>query len=160
MTKRLIQNILKGESSSCRCSMILIGREEETQNNVFQILNTSRTTRRNPRTFLGPGSEKKWKGKSNYPPEGKLQDTANMMVEPFGESGHPVNKGVSPLARGILRKKSNKETVHFNAVAWNTELQYRTNHSANQLSIYGAVERWWPGDRAPKARHQQAAADP
>ena len=59
-------------------------------------------------TFFGPGSEEKWCGKSNYFPEGNWHDTANMMVEKFEESGQPVFKGVSPLARGILRKKNNK----------------------------------------------------
>ena len=38
---------LKTESSSCRCSMVLIGREEEIQKSVFQIPIKSRTTRRN-----------------------------------------------------------------------------------------------------------------
>ena len=40
-------------------------------------------------TFFGSGSEKKWYGKSDDPPEGKWQDTANMMVEQFKESGQP-----------------------------------------------------------------------
>ena len=47
----------------------------------------------------------------------------NGKTEPtFEGSGHPVFKGVSPLARGILRNKNNKETIHFNADASNTEL--------------------------------------
>ena len=70
--KKLNLKVLKIESFSCRCSMILIGREEEIQT------------------------------------ERKCQDTANMRVEQFEESGHSVFKGVSPLARGILRKKNNK----------------------------------------------------
>ena len=76
---------------------------------------------------------------TSYPLEGKWQATADLMVERFEESGHPAFKSVSPLARGILRKKNNKETIHFTADASNTELLYRTIHSANQLSIYGAV---------------------
>ena len=43
----------KIESSSCRCSMILIGREEEIQKNVFQVPNKSRTKRRNSRKGTG-----------------------------------------------------------------------------------------------------------
>ena len=64
------------------------------------------------------------------------------MVEQFEESGHPVFKSVSPSARGILRKKNNKETIHFSAHPSNTELLFRTIHSANQPSIHGAVARW------------------
>ena len=41
--KTLNLKLLKTESCSCRCSMTLIGREEEIQNSVFQIPNKSRT---------------------------------------------------------------------------------------------------------------------
>ena len=40
------------------------------------------------------------------------------------------------------RKKKNKETIHFNADASNTELLYRTIRSTNQLRIFGAVAKW------------------
>ena len=43
------------------------------------------------------------------------------------------------LSRGILKKKNNRDTIHFNADASNTELLFRIIHSVNQLSIYGAV---------------------
>ena len=46
------------------------------------------------------------------------------------------------LSRGILRKKKNRDTIHFNADASNTELLFRLIHSVNQLSIYGAVSSW------------------
>ena len=35
-----------------------------------------------------------------------------------------------------------EDTIHFNAGASNTELLFRTIHSANQISIYGAVSSW------------------
>ena len=38
--------------------------------------------------------------------------------------------------------KNNRDTIHFTADASNTELLHRTIHSANQLSIYGAVAYW------------------
>ena len=53
--------------------------------------------------------------------------------------GIQYSKSASPLARGILRRKNIKETIHFSADALNTELLCRTIHSANQLSIFGAV---------------------
>ena len=95
-------------------------------------------------------------------PEEKWQDTANMMVEQFELSGRPVFKGVSPLVRGTLRKKDNKETIHFSADASNTELFFfRTVHPANQLSVYGAVARWCEDvgmksdEKPPKTRNDE-----
>ena len=126
--------------------MILVGPEEEIQNNVFQIPIKSRTTGRNSRRGTGHSSdlEAQRSGMENQInfPEGNWLDTANMMVEQFKASGHPVFKGVSPLARGILRKKNNEETIHFSADASNTALSDRTIHIANQVSTYGAVARW------------------
>ena len=43
---------------------------------------------------------------------------------------------------GTLKKKNNRDTIHFNADASNTELLFRIIHSVNQLSIYGAVSNW------------------
>ena len=59
------------------------------------------------------------------------------MVGRFKETGHPVFKSISALSRGILKGKNNSDTIHFTADASNTELLYRTIHSANQLSNYG-----------------------
>ena len=136
--KTLNLKLLKIESSSRRCSMIWIsnGQREEIQNNVFQILNKLRTTRRNSRrhwTFLGPGSEKKWYGTLSEKLEGKLDSTATRLVKRFKESGHPVFKSISALSRGILKRKFNRDTIHFTADASNTELFFRTIHSAKQL---------------------------
>ena len=52
--------------------------------------------------FLGPGEESKWyQGyATNYDGE-----SASQMVDDFENSGHPVFRGISPLGRGILRKK-------------------------------------------------------
>ena len=55
---------------------------------------------------------------------------------------HPVFKSISALAHGILRRKNNRDTLHFTADAPNTEISHRTIHSANQLSVYGAVTSW------------------
>ena len=96
-------------------------------------------TRQEPREEIHAGALDipwTWKrkhGKSNYFREGKWQDTANMMVEQFEESGHPVFRGVSPMVRGNLRKNNNKKTIHFNADASSAEFFNRAIHSANQL---------------------------
>ena len=58
------------------------------------------------------------------------------------KSGHPVFRGTSALDRGTLKRKSGRNTIHFTADSGNIELMLRTIHSANQLSIDGAVSNW------------------
>ena len=79
-------------------------------------------------TFLGPGDEKKWQG-------GKWDSTATQMVERFKDTGHPVFKSISALSRGTLKKKNNRDTVHFNADASNTEFLF-LNHSFCESAQY------------------------
>ena len=88
---------------------------------------------------LGPGDETKLYANRNYTPEGKWDSMATQMVQRFRGTGHPVFARASALSRGILRRLQGKETTHFNADSSNTELLFRSIHSANQLSIYGAI---------------------
>ena len=67
---------------------------------------------------------------------------ANKVVPRFKETGHLVFKSISALSRGILKKKKGKSTIHFNGDSMNAELLVQTHHSANQLSVYGAVANW------------------
>ena len=90
-------------------------------------------------TFFGPGDEKKWYGTLPDTRERKWDSFAAQMVERFKDTGHPVLKSISALSRGILKRKNNRDTIHFNADASNTDLLFRIIHSVNQLSIYGAV---------------------
>ena len=65
------------------------------------------------------------------------------MVEEFKETVPQYSRvSISALSPGILKRKNNSDTIHFNADASNTRLQSRTIHSANQLSINGAVSSW------------------
>ena len=64
------------------------------------------------------------------------------MVGHFKENGHPVFKGISAVSRGILQGKNGRCIIHFNVDSSDTDLLFRTIHSANQLSIYGAVSSW------------------
>ena len=95
-------------------------------------------------------------GGCNYKPEGKWNSIASQMVQRFKETGHAIFTSAGALRRGILRKLKGKDTVHFNADTSNTELLFRMIHSANQLSIYGAVSKWCeefglkPEERGPK----------
>ena len=60
----------------------------------------------------------------------------------FKESGRPIFRGTSALNRGLLKRKGGRYTIHFNAEVSSADLFFRTIHSANQLSIYGAVVSW------------------
>ena len=61
-------------------------------------------------------------------PDGEWDSTATQMVERFKETNHPVFKSISALSREILKKKNNRDTIHFNADAPNTELLFRIIH--------------------------------
>ena len=143
--RQINQNILKIESSSCQCSMTSIGRTDEFQKSVLGISKRSSITQKRfplgHSSFLGPG-EDKWKRSPNYKPERKWCMTADVMVEYFKESGHPVFRGISTLNRCVMKRKGGRCTIHFSAGSSNIELLFRTIHSANEPSIYGAVVSW------------------
>ena len=51
-------------------------------------------------------------------------------------------RGISALNRGFLKRKGGRCPIHFNAESSSAELLFRTIHSANQLSFYGAAASW------------------
>ena len=57
------------------------------------------------RSFLGPGSEKKWYSISEDSPLGEWDRVAEQMMIKFEESGHPIFRAASPLSRGVLKSK-------------------------------------------------------
>ena len=63
------------------------------------------------RSFLGPGSEKKWYSFSEDSPQGEWDRVAEQMMIKFAESGHPIFRATSPLSRGVLKSKGGKEIV-------------------------------------------------
>ena len=46
------------------------------------------------------------------------------MVVGFENSRHPVFRGISPLGSGILKKKNNRDTIHFNWEYCNIDLLF------------------------------------
>ena len=132
-------------SFSCQCSTTSIGQEKETMEFVFRIQKIKEYAKRFSQghwTFLGPGEEKKWCGILPWTHKEKWDSTSTRVVERFKDTGHPVFKSISTWSRGILKKKNDRDTIHFNADALNTELLFRIIHSVNQLSIYGAALNW------------------
>ena len=92
--------------------------------------------------FLGPGEESKWYQGYEAEYGGKWDLRASQMLQNFENSGHLVFQGVSPLGRGILKKRNNRETIHFNGEYGNINLLCRTVRAADQLCIYQAVSKW------------------
>ena len=100
---------------------------------ILTIESFSRQSLKRQWTYLGPGEDKQWYGTLSSHPE-KLDSTVTQMVTRFNETG-----SISALTRGILTRKNNRDTIHFNVDVSNSELLFRTIRSANQLSIHGAV---------------------
>ena len=92
------------------------------------------------RSFIGPGSEKKWYSMNEDSPQGIWDNIAEKMLVEFAESGCPIFRATTPLSRGKLKSKGHgKLSIHFAAVQETIETIFRTVVSANQLSLYGAV---------------------
>ena len=71
--------------------------------------------------FLGPVEESKWY--QGYATDcGKWDLRASQVVEDFENSRHPVFQGMSPLGRGVLKKKNNRDTIHYNGEYCNIDL--------------------------------------
>ena len=66
------------------------------------------------RSFLGPGSDKKWYSISEDSPQDEWDKMAEKIVATLAESGHPVFRATSPLSRGVLKSKGGgKLSIHF-----------------------------------------------
>ena len=88
------------------------------------------------RSFIGPGSEKKWYCIS----EDSSQGVWDRMLLEFAESDCPIFRATSPLSRGRLRSKGHgKLSIHYAADLETIETIFRIIISANQLSLYGAI---------------------
>ena len=57
------------------------------------------------RSFLGPGSEKKWYFASEDSPQGEWDRVAEQMMLTFAESKHPVFRSTSPLSEEWVKSK-------------------------------------------------------
>ena len=92
-------------------------------------------------SFIGPSSEKKWYSMKEDSPQGIWDNIAEKMLLEFAESGCPIFRATTPLSGGQLRSKGHgKLSIHFAVTQATIETVFRIIVSANQLSLYGAVE--------------------
>ena len=115
------------ESSACLCSTTSMDQEGNSEKCISDSEEIKNYAERFPQghwTFLGPGDEKKWYGTLSYKPDGKWDSAASSMVQRFAETCHQIFKGISALSRGILKRKQNGDTIHFNADSSRTQNSY------------------------------------
>ena len=111
--------------------------EKECQANARLVSLYARRFGKGQRSFIGPGSEKKWYSMKEDSPQGNL---AEKMLLEFAESGCPIFRATTPLSRRQLKSKGHgKLSIHFAAVQETIETIFRIIVSANQLSLYGSV---------------------
>ena len=116
------------------------GNKENCIANALKVAGHARRFQQRPWSFLGPGSEKKWYGTHISKPDGEWDQTAEIMMLNFAESGHPVLRAGSAPERGELKSKGKGvKSIHFNGGDETIELILRTVISVNQLSVNGAV---------------------
>ena len=125
-------------------SMSSTGQRKEIQKSVFRIPNKSRITRRDSREDTGHFYAQVMKKNGTERTPTHLEENRCIATEwwDISKNWTPSFKGISALNRGILTRRGGRCTIHFSADSLNTELLFRTIHSANQLSIHGAESSW------------------
>ena len=104
------------------------GNSEKCISNSEQVKNYAKRFSRGHWTFPGPGDEKMG---------------TELSALHLKENGIPPPQRMCDISKKLVSQHSTcRDTIHFNADSANTELFFRTIHSANQLSIFGAVSSW------------------
>ena len=108
--------------------------EEECVANAQVVSILARKFGIGQRSFIGPGSERKWFSSENSP-QGAWDHIADEMLLEFAESGHPTFRATTQLSRGQLKsKRRGRLSIHSVAVQEMIETIFRIIVSANQLS--------------------------
>ena len=114
--------------------------EEECLANAKVVSILTRKFGLGQRSFIGPGSEKKWYSIEEKSPQGIWDHIAEKMLVEFAESGCPIFRATTPLSKCKLKSKEHgKLSIHYCADQATIETIFRILVSANQLSLYGAV---------------------
>ena len=121
--------------------------QKTTKKNAWQMPNSYLCTQKRfgkgQWSLIDPGSGKKWYCISADSPQGVLDNIAERMLVDFAKRGCPIFRASSPLSRGQLKSKGHgKLSMHYAADLETVETIFRMIVSANQLSLYGAVEEY------------------
>ena len=92
------------------------------------------------RSFIGPGSQKKWYSAENSP-QGAWDNIAEQMLLEFAESGLPTFRATTPLSRGNTQEQRTMENCQYTSLQMKITIEtvFRIIISVTQLSVYGAV---------------------
>ena len=121
------------------------GNKDECLANAENVKVLARRFGIGQRSFIGPGSEKKWYSSENSP-QGAWDDIAEQMLLEFAESGHPTFRATTPLSRSQLKSKGRgKLSIHFAA---DVDTQLMQFNALFFLSISSeSTEQWQPHAR-------------
>ena len=114
--------------------------EEECVANAKAVSILARKFGIGQRSFIGPGSEKKWYSMEENSPQETWDHIAEKMLLKFAEGGCSIFRATTPFSRCKLKSKGHgKLSIHFAADHGTIETIFRMIVFANQLSLYGAV---------------------
>ena len=141
---KLIKQVLKNwksESSSCPCSTILIGQREKKLNNVFRIPNRSRNMQEGCSFDRGHSSDQE---KITHGMEcSHTQIWRTVEWNRWCHGGKIWRKRTSDIPRYQCVKSRSSEEERWNMYdSLHCRIYQYTIHSANQVSIFGAVASW------------------
>ena len=142
-------------SSSCQCSMSLIGQKEGMMRNLECRKIQGLLEEILARTLDVSGS---WIGQDVVLEDPRTLPMENGTPQPIkwnSDSKKPVTLCWKASVLWVVESwkgRRVKITIHFNGESSNTELLFRTIHSVNQLSIYGAVTNWCEQFRLDRGR--------
>ena len=137
------------EKSSCQCSMTLDWKGKITK---ILVLLPQGILKNMPKHLTMEEKESKWYQGCAAEYGGKWDLRASQMVENFENSGHPVFQTVSPLGRGILKKRNNRETIHFNGEYGTITLLYRNLCREPALYLRSSLKVVWTEFRRSKPK--------
>ena len=134
----------KDRISSCQCTTTLHGEKKEIQKDLNTIHRQFRKNLADSLAVIGPSWNLAQKRNGTEPTPTNPTDPGiewqKKMMLNFSDSDYPIFRAFSAFERGELRSKGGgKESIHFNGSDENIELLLRTEISANQLSVYGAI---------------------
>ena len=132
------------------------GNDELCVHNSKTIIEYPERFPRGHRSFLGPGSEKKWYGTYDGKPDGSWNRTARKMVQNCEGSGHPIFRCARPLERGRLREGNSGETDDSESEPWYEKPAPQNNEACGKPLAGGSAE--FVSSEFQKSRSNKGAA--
>ena len=95
------------------------------------------------RSFIGPGSEKKWSFLEENSPQGIRDHIAEKMLLEFAENGHPIFGATTPLSRWNLKTGHVKLSIHYCADQKTIETFSQNGFCQSAQSLRSTCKHVW-----------------